>query len=151
MFHCDALEGRRPRAISCGVNLEIRVKRLLLAAILACAPLTALAAPNLGGVWKIKGAFPSMGVNYTATCTLTEDAAGRLAGVCAGDNGESDAATGRVAISAAGKAAFQLGYDTHYSGVAVHLDYTGEQQPNGSIEGAVNSTPGPQGTFSAGR
>lgn len=127
------------------------MKRLLLAAVVAFAPLSAFAAPNLGGVWKIKGAFPTMGVNYTATCTLTEDAGGRLAGVCLGDNGESDPATGRVAVSPTGKAAFAVGYDTHYSGVAIHLDYTGEQQPNGSIVGAVNSTPGPQGTFSAGR
>ena len=35
------------------------MKRLLLAAVLACAPLAALAAPNLGGVWKIKGAVGS--------------------------------------------------------------------------------------------
>ena len=127
------------------------MKRLLLAAVLACAPLTALAAPNLGGVWKIKGAFPTMGVNYTATCTLKEDTAGNLSGVCAGDNGESDPATGRVAVSPTGKNAFEIGYDTHYSGVAIHLAYAGEQQPNGSIVGAVNSTPGPQGTFTAGR
>jgi hypothetical protein len=151
MFHRDALEGRGARAISCAENLEIRVKRLLLAAVLACAPLTALAAPNLGGVWKIKGAFPSMGVNYTATCTLKQDPAGGLAGVCVGDNGESDPATGKVAVSASGKTVFEVGYDTHYSGVAIHLAYTGEQQPGGAIIGAVASTPGPQGTFTAGR
>jgi opacity protein-like surface antigen len=127
------------------------VKRLLLAALLACAPLSAFAAPNLGGVWKIKGAFPTMGVNYTATCTLKQDPAGGLAGVCVGDNGESDPAAGKVAVGAGGKAAFEVGYDTHYSGVAIHLAYTGEQQPNGSIVGAVASTPGPQGTFTAGR
>jgi hypothetical protein len=127
------------------------VKRLLLAAIVACAPLTASAAPSLGGVWKIKGAFPTMGVNYAATCTLKEDAAGHLAGVCVGDNGESDPATGRVAVGAAGKAAFEVGYDTHYSGVAIHLAYTGEQQPGGSIVGVVASTPGPQGSFTAAR
>ena len=127
------------------------MKRLLLAAVLASAPLTALAAPNLGGVWKIKGAFPTMGVSYAATCTLKQDAAGHLAGVCAGDNGESDPATGRVVVSAGGKTAFEVGYDTHYSGVAIHLAYAGEQQPNGQIVGAVNSTPGPQGTFTASR
>jgi len=125
------------------------VKKLLLAAVLACAPLTALAAPNLGGVWKIKGAFPSMGVNYAATCTLKQDAAGHLAGVCVGDNGESDPASGSASVGAGGKPGFEVGYDTHYSGVAIHLAYTGVQQPNGSIAGAVNSTPGPQGTFTA--
>jgi hypothetical protein len=127
------------------------VKRLFLAALLASAPLSALAAPNLGGVWKIKGAFPTMSVNYTATCTLKQDGSSNLAGVCAGDNGESDPTTGRVAVSANGKAAFQVGYDTHYSGVAIHLAYTGEQQPNGSIVGQIVSTPGPQGSFTASR
>ena len=127
------------------------MKRLLLAAVLASAPLTALAAPNLGGVWKINGAFPTMGVSYAATCTLKQDAAGHLAGVCAGDNGESDPATGRVVVSAGGKTAFEVGYDTHYSGVAIHLAYAGEQQANGQVVGAVNSTPGPQGTFTASR
>ena len=119
---------------------------LAAAALAICAPATALAAPNMAGAWKIAGAFPTMSVNYAATCTLKQDAAGHLAGTCVGDNGESDPATGAVTGNG-----FQVGYDTHYAGVAIHLAYQGVLQANGTVAGAVTSTPGPQGTFTAHR
>ena len=123
------------------------MKKLLLAAAIACAPAITLAA-DMSGNWTINGTFASMGVSYTVTCKLAQDAAGKLAGPCDGANGEHDAATGAVTTGADGKPMLELAYDTTYQGTPVHLDYKGAAQADGSFAGTVD-TGGPQGAFTA--
>jgi hypothetical protein len=123
------------------------VKRLLLAAVLACAPGVALAA-DISGAWTINAAFDSMGVKFTATCTFTQDAGGKLTAPCKGPAGEALSATGAVTTGSDGKAMVEFGYDTTYQGTPVHLDYKGAPQADGSLAGTID-TGGPQGTFTA--
>ena len=117
------------------------MKKLLLAAALALAPIAASAA-DISGDWTVNGAFDSMGVKYTLTCTFAVDAAGKLTGPCKGDQGDLTA-TGAVT---GGNVEFA--YDTTYQGTPVHLDYKGAVGADGSITGTVD-TGGPQGTFTA--
>ena len=126
------------------------MKRRLLAAVIACAPIAAGAAdlPDISGTWKIDGAFAAMGVTYTVTCKLAQDAGGKLSGPCDGANGEHVAANGSVADGADGKPVLELAYDTTYQGMAVHLDYKGGAQADGSFAGVIDAG-GAQGTFTA--
>jgi hypothetical protein len=126
---------------------ETFVKRLLLAAVLACAPGMALAA-DFSGAWTINANFASMGVTFTATCTLTQDASGKLAGPCKGPNGEALTAAGAVTTGSDGKTQVEFGYDTSYQGTPVHLDYKSTPQADGSLAGSIE-TGGPEGTFTA--
>jgi hypothetical protein len=123
------------------------VKKLLLAAVLACAPAMAFAA-DVSGAWTINANFASMGVTFTATCTLTQDAAGKLAGPCKGPNGEALTASGAVTTGSDGKPLVEFGYDTTYQGTPVHLDYKGAPQADGSLAGTIE-TGGPEGAFTA--
>lgn len=125
------------------------MKRLLLAAVIACAPMAAGAA-DLSGTWKIDANFASMGVTYTVTCKLAQDASGKLSGPCDGANNEHDTASGAVTSGSDGKPALELAYDTTYQGTPVHLDYKGTVQADGSFAGSID-TGGPQGTFTAAR
>ena len=125
------------------------MKKLLLAAALAFAPMTALAA-DWSGNWTINAAFDSMGVKFTTTCTLAQDAAGKLTGPCIGSAKETTAASGAVATGTDGKPSISFGYDTTYEGTPVHLEYVGAAQADGSLAGTI-STGGPQGTFTATR
>jgi len=123
------------------------VKILLLAAVIACAPMAATAA-DLTGTWKVDASFASMGVSFTLTCKLAQDASGKLSGPCDGANSEHDAATGAVTTGADGKPMLEFAYDTTYQGTPVHLDYKGAVQADGSFAGSID-TGGPQGTFTA--
>ena len=123
------------------------MKRLLLAAVLACAPSIALAA-DISGAWTINGAFDALGVKFTATCTFSQDAAGKLTAPCKGPQGEDISATGAVTSGSDGKPMVEFGYDTNYQGTPVHLDYKGAPQTDGSLAGTID-TGGPQGTFTA--
>jgi len=123
------------------------VKKLILAAVIACAPAMASAA-DLSGAWTINGTFASMGVSYTVTCKLAQDASGKLTGPCDGANNEHDTATGAVTTGADGKPMLELAYDTNYQGTPVHLDYKGAAQADGSFAGTID-TGGPQGAFTA--
>ena len=125
------------------------MKRLLLAAVIACAPMAAGAA-DLSGTWKIDANFASMGVTYTVTCKLAQDASGKLSGPCDGANNEHDTASGAVTSGADGKPNLELAYDTNDQGTPVHLDYKGTVQADGSFAGSID-TGGPQGTFTAAR
>jgi len=125
------------------------VKRLLLAAVIACAPMAAAAA-DLSGTWKVDGNFAAMGVTYTVTCKLAQDPSGKLSGPCDGANSEHDAATGAVTTGSDGKPALELAYDTNYQGTPVHLDYKGTAQADGSFAGTID-TGGPQGVVTATR
>jgi opacity protein-like surface antigen len=118
------------------------MKKLLLAAVLACAPSAVLAA-DMTGAWTINGAFDAMGVKYTVTCNLTQDGTGKLAGPCKGPMGEPLTAAGAVT-----GASVELAYDTTYQGAPVHLDYKGDVQSDGTLKGTID-TGGPQGTFTA--
>jgi len=123
------------------------VKKLLLAAALALAPMTALAASS---DWTINAAFDSMGVKFTTTCHLDQDAGGKLSGTCIGSAQEKTVASGAVATGTDGKPSYNFGYDTTYDGTPVHLEYVGSPQADGSLAGTI-STGGPQGTFTATR
>ena len=118
------------------------MKKLLLAAAIACVPSIVLA-QDLSGSWAILGSFDSMGIKYNVTCTLTQDGAGKLAGPCKGPMGEALAAAGAVTGTSV-----ELAYDTTYQGAPVHLDYKGDVQSDGSLKGTID-TGGPQGTFTA--
>ena len=117
------------------------MKKLLLAAAIACAPTLVLAADN-SGVWTINAAFDSMGVKYVATCTMKDDGTGKLSGPCHSDQGDSPA-TGSVAGTA-----FEITYGTTYQGTPVTLDYKGTIAADGTVAGTID-TGGPQGTFTA--
>lgn len=117
------------------------MKRLLFAATIALAPITAFAA-DLSGSWTVNAAFDSMGIKYALPCTFAVDSGGKLTGKCTSDQGEVDP-TGTVSGSAV-----EFGYDTTYQGSPVHLDYKGTVQADGSLSGTVD-TGGPQGTFTA--
>ena len=117
------------------------MKRLVFAAAVALAPMTASAA-DLSGDWTVNGNFDSMGVKYTLACTFAVDSAGKLTGPCKSDQGDV-AATGTVSGTAV-----EFAYDTTYQGSPVHLDYKGAVQSDGSLSGTVD-TGGPSGTFTA--
>jgi len=117
------------------------VKRLLIAAALALAPIAASAA-DVNGDWTVNGAFDAMGIKYTLTCTFAVDTGGKLTGPCKSEQGDVTAA-GAVSGSDV-----TFGYDTTYQGSPVHLAYKGTVQSDGSLTGTVDAG-GPQGTFSA--
>ena len=118
------------------------MKKLLLSAVLACAP-TVLLAADMSGTWTVNGAFDSMGVKYTVSCAIKDDG-GKLAGPCTGDpSGGTLQATGTESGTAV-----EFAYDTTYQGTPVHLDYKGTVAADGSIAGTID-TGGPQGTFTA--
>jgi hypothetical protein len=123
------------------------VKKLLIAAVLACAPGAVFAADLTGG-WTVNGAFDSMGVKYSSACKWTQDAHGALGGTCKGTANEDAATTGAVVTGADGKTVIKFAYDTTYQGTPVHLDYTGAVQGDGTIAGTVDAG-GAQGTFTA--
>jgi hypothetical protein len=47
-------------------------------------------------------------------------------------------------------ASVEFGYDASFNGLAVHLDYKGALQSDGSLKGLI-ATGGPQGSFTANR
>lgn len=96
-----------------------------------------------GETWKINGDFPGT-INYTVVCTLTAEG-GHLAGPCKDDKGAVSAATGTAAGSA-----WELAYDTTYLGTAIHLDYKGDVQADGTLKGSVDAGVA-MGTFTAAR
>lgn len=108
------------------------MKRLILAAVLACAPAAAFAA-DLSGAWTINGAFGDT-IKYSHTCALTEDGAGKLSGPCKGQQGETMQAAGAVSGTTV-----EIAYDTTYQGSPVHLDYKGDLQSDGSLKGTVDA------------
>jgi hypothetical protein len=120
------------------------VKKLLIAAVaLALAPVSVQAA-GLSGVWKVHGAFTGV-ITYTAICTFKQ-AGASLAGPCIDTSNNTNApAKGTVSGGAV-----EFGYDASFNGVAVHLDYKGAVQPDGSLKGVI-LTGGPQGVFTANR
>jgi len=117
------------------------VKRLLIAAAMAVAPIAASAA-DLSGDWTVNGSFKDMGVSYTLACTFAVDGSGKLSGPCKSDTGDV-AATGTTDGTA-----IEFAYDTTYNGGPVHLDYKGTVQSDGSLSGTID-TGGPQGAFTA--
>ena len=118
-------------------------KLLIAAAALALIPAAARAA-DLSGVWKVNGVFSGV-ISFTATCTFRQTGAS-LAGHCVDPQNSTDAqAKGAVA-----GANVEFGYDTAFGGTAIHLDYKGVLQANGSLSGTIG-TGGPSGTFTATR
>jgi hypothetical protein len=112
------------------------LKTLLIAAA-ALAPAGALAA-DLSGVWKVHGVFAGV-ISYTAVCTFRQ-AGSSLAGHCVDPKNNTDA----QAKGAVNGAAIEFSYDTKFSGLALHLDYKGALQPDGTLKGVIGtgSTPG---------
>ena len=114
---------------------------LIAAAALALAPAGALAA-DLSGVWKVHGVFSGV-ITYTAVCTFRQSGP-NLAGPCVDPTNKTNV----VAKGAVNGGAVEFGYDASFNGVAVHLDYKGAVQPDGTLKGVIN-TGGPQGAFTA--
>ena len=119
------------------------MKNLLIAAALALAPAGASAA-DLSGVWKVHGVFTGV-IDYTATCTFRQ-AGANLAGPCVDPQNNTNA----QAKGAVDGGAIEFGYDARFSGLALHLDYKGSLQPDGTLKGVID-TGGPQGAFTANR
>jgi hypothetical protein len=120
------------------------VKKLLIAAAaLALAPASVLAA-DLSGVWKVHGVFSGV-ITYTAVCTFRQ-AGPSLAGPCVDPANNTNA----LAKGAVNGGDVEFGYDASFNGVAVHLNYNGALQPDGSLKGVI-VTGGPQGVFTANR
>lgn len=121
------------------------MKTLFVAAAVALtfAPATALAA-GLSGVWKVHGVFSGV-ISYTAVCTFKPSGAD-FAGPCIDPTNKTNV----QAKGAVNGGAVEFGYDASFNGVAVHLDYKGTLQPDGSLKGVI-VTGGPQGDFTANR
>jgi hypothetical protein len=120
------------------------VKRLLIAAAaLVLAPVGAQAA-DLTGVWKVHGEFTGV-ITYTAVCTFKQTGAA-LSGPCVDPKNNTNV----VAKGSVNGGAVEFGYDATFTGLAVHLDYKGAVQPDGTLKGVI-STGGPQGAFTANR
>jgi len=117
------------------------MRYVTLALAMALAPATSFAA-DLSGAWTVNGAFGEA-LKYSVTCTLTQDASGKLSGPCQGDMTPTTQASGTVSGSDV-----ELAYDTSYQGSPVHLDYKGDVQSDGTLKGVVDAG-GPQGSFTA--
>ena len=125
------------------------MKKLLFAgAFLFLAPGAASAA-DMSGAWTVNGAFDAMGITYTLTCTLAQDATGKLTGPCtpAGAAAAGDPVNATGQVGADGKS-LEFAYDTTYQGSPVHLDYKGDVQADGSLKGTIDAG-AVQGTFTA--
>ena len=118
-------------------------KLLIAAAALALAPAGAIAA-DISGVWKVHGVFSGV-ITYTAVCTFTQ-AGPSLAGPCV----DAQNNTNVKAKGAVNGAAVEFSYDANFNGLAVHLDYKGAVQPDGTLKGVID-TGGTQGAFTADR
>jgi hypothetical protein len=116
---------------------------IALAAMLALAPAGAQAA-DLTGVWKVHGQFTGV-ITYTATCTFSQ-AGASLSGPCVDPQNNTNV----QAKGAVSGGAVEFGYDANFNGLAVHLDYKGAVQPDGTLKGTID-TGGPQGAFTANR
>jgi opacity protein-like surface antigen len=120
------------------------VKRLVIAAaLLVLAPAAAQAA-DLSGVWKVHGVFTGV-ISYTAVCTFRQSGAS-FAGPCVDPSNKTNV----QAKGAVSGGAVEFGYDASFNGLAVHLDYKGALQADGSLKGVI-ATGGPQGAFTANR
>jgi hypothetical protein len=120
------------------------VKKLLIAAAaLALTPAGALAA-DLSGVWKVHGQFTGV-ISYTAVCTFSQ-AGSKLSGHCVDPQNHTNV----EAKGAVNGGAVEFVYDASFNGLAVHLDYKGAMQPDGTLKGLID-TGGPQGAFTANR
>jgi hypothetical protein len=139
------LRAQRAALQNYGLESGDHVKTLLIAAAaaLALAPASALAA-GLSGVWKVHGVFSGV-ITYTAVCTF-KPAGANFAGPCVDPSNNTNV----QAKGAVNGGAVEFGYDASFNGVAVHLDYKGAVQPDGTLKGVI-VTGGPQGTFTAGR
>ena len=125
------------------------MKKLAIAAALALSPGVAALAADFSGSWNLAGAFDSLGMKYSSTCKLAQDAGGKLTGTCTGSQNEAAATTGSVMAGSGGKTNVEFVHDTTYQGSPVHLDYKGAAQPDGSLAGTVDSGSGVPGTFTA--
>ncbi len=120
------------------------MKNLVIAAtVLFLAPAGAQAA-DLSGVWKVHGVFNGV-ISYTAVCTFRQSGAS-LAGPCVDPSNNTNV----QAKGAVSGASVEFGYDASFNGLAVHLDYKGALQSDGSLKGLI-ATGGPQGSFTANR
>jgi hypothetical protein len=118
-------------------------KRLIVAAALALAPAGALAG-DLSGVWKVHGVFSGV-ISYTAVCTFRQTGPS-FAGPCVDPTNKTNV----VAKGAVNGGDVAFGYDASFNGIAVHLNYKGVLQPDGTLKGVI-VTGGPQGAFTANR
>jgi len=123
------------------------MKRFLIAAALALAPTTVLAADATGS-WSFNVVFDSVGEKFVTTCALKQSPAGDVTGSCGGLANEQAEVSGKTRIGTDGKPVIDFGYDTDYSGTGVHLEYIAEPQPDGSLAGSV-FVKGVSGTFTA--
>jgi hypothetical protein len=120
------------------------VKTLLAAAAaLTLAPAGALAA-DLSGAWNVHGVFVDV-ISYTAVCTFHQ-AGASLAGPCVDPANNTNV----QAKGAVNGAAVDFSYDTTFNGVALHLDYKGALQPDGTLKGVIDANGSP-GAFTANR
>ena len=117
------------------------MKKLLIAALLAAAPIAASAA-DISGAWAINASFDSVGIKYSVTCTLVQDVSGKLTGPCKDDQGNNSPATGTLTGTS-----LVLAYDTSYGGNPYHLTYKGDVQADGSLKGTVDASGQVQGAF----
>jgi hypothetical protein len=121
----------------------------MIAAVLALAPTTVLAA-DMTGSWGLTIVFDSLGETFATTCDLKQASAGDVTGSCVGLAKEQADVSGKTRTGTDGNPQIDFGYDTDYSGTGVHLEYIGAPQPDGSLAGKV-FVRGMVGTFTATR